>query len=492
MKTPSIIAAMEHKQLFAPWYAGESWNGWKIILKAAYALPMTASEVEFFKSVAGGREPPKHRVRELWCVCGRGAGKDSIASEIVAYTASMFDPKGLRRGERAVVSCLACDRDQAKILLNYSRSFFTDCPALKNLVSRETVEGFELDTRVDIKIQTLSHRSVRGRSMLMVVLDECAFYRDDTGEFSNPDEEIYRAVLPGLARVPGSMLIGISSPYKKSGLLYRKWQEHFGQNDDDVLVIQAPSRTLNPTLDQADIDKKIADDPAAARAEWLAEWRDDIAGWLPYEIIASAVDANVMVRPPLLKRGLQYHCGVDPSGGGARDSFTAAIAHRDHETSAVILDAMVEIKPPFAPSDAVEQIVRLMKQYGIYKCVGDKYAAGFVTEAFARHGIAYENSEQNRSEIYLSCLPLFTAGRIHLLDSPRLVSQFAGLERRTSPIGVDKVDHGKNGHDDLCNAAALACTLAAGRPGDFDLITHCRAWLSNAQYKKYQEQGLLP
>jgi hypothetical protein len=54
-------------------------------------------------------------------------------------------------------------------------------------------------------------------------LDEVAFWRDETS--SRPDEEVYDAILPALARVPGSMLIGISSPYRKAGLLYRKFKE---------------------------------------------------------------------------------------------------------------------------------------------------------------------------------------------------------------------------------------------------------------------------
>lgn len=257
----SIIDAFENPRLFEPWYRGESWSGWKVILKAAYALEMTPEEESFFRSVAGGRDPPSRPVRELWCACGRGAGKDAITSGIVAFTAALYDPRNLRPGERAIVSCLAVDRDQARILLNYTRSFFHDCAALADLVRRETAMGFELSNRVDIAIQTLSHRSVRGRSILMACLDECAFYRDDTGEFSCPDEEVYRAVTPGLARVPGSLLVGISSPYKKSGLLYRKYQESFGKGDNDVLVIQAPSIVLNPTLDQVDIEMKIQADP---------------------------------------------------------------------------------------------------------------------------------------------------------------------------------------------------------------------------------------
>ena len=50
---------------------------------------------------------------------------------------------------------------------------------------------------------------------------------------------------------------------------------------------------------------------------------------------------------------------------------------------------------------------------------------------------------------------------MRLIDSSRLVAQFAGLERRTFPTGKDRVDHGRSGRDDLCNACAGALVLAA-------------------------------
>jgi hypothetical protein len=53
-----------------------------------------------------------------------------------------------------------------------------------------------------------------------------------------------------LATIPGSLLIGMSSPHRRAGLLYQKWRESYGKNDDDVLVIRAPSRALNSTLPQ--------------------------------------------------------------------------------------------------------------------------------------------------------------------------------------------------------------------------------------------------
>jgi hypothetical protein len=130
----------------------------------------------------------------------------------------------------------------------------------------------ELDNGVDIVIATNSYRSIRGRSLLHVCMDEAAFWKDEFS--SSPDIETYNAAKPGL-RLPGSTLTIISTPYRRAGLLYNKFTKHYGKNDDDVLVIKAPSIVLNPTLDQSIIDQALADDPGANASEWLAEWRDD-------------------------------------------------------------------------------------------------------------------------------------------------------------------------------------------------------------------------
>src|SRR5438105_4416608 len=45
---------------------------------------------------------------------------------------------------------------------------------------------------------------------------------------------------------------------------------------------------------------------------------------------------------------------------------------------------------------------------------------------------------RDRSTIYLDVLPLFTSGRVRLVDNRRLTTQFASLERRTSSIGKDR------------------------------------------------------
>jgi hypothetical protein len=348
---------------------------------------------------------------------------------------------------------LANDKDRARIVLDYTRAYFAESPLLRQLVAKdERANDFQLANRVDISVLTNNYRSVRGRPILCAVLDEIAFWRDDNS--ATPDEETYRALVPGLASIDG-MVIGISSPYRRSGLLYSKFKKHFGKDDDDVLVIRAPTRTLNPTIPQEIVDRALAEDRAAAEAEWNAQFRSDITGWLALEVIEAAVDRGVIVRPP--RREFDYVGFVDPSGG-AKDSYACAIAHLEDDVA--VLDALLEIPAPFDPASATKQVCQLLASYGLKDAIGDRYGAQWVVSEFDRCGVYYKHSERDRSAIYLDALPLFTSARVRLLDHPLLVSQFAGLERKTSSLGKDRVDHGPGGHDDLCNAAAGALVNA--------------------------------
>src|SRR5690242_18724229 len=113
----NLIEAMDDPNLFEPWFRGPTWHPWRTILKAANGLPLSQEELEFFRTVAE-RDPPSEPVKELWIIAGRRAGKDSIASVIAAHQAALFSGAAelLRPGERAIVMCLATDRDQARIV----------------------------------------------------------------------------------------------------------------------------------------------------------------------------------------------------------------------------------------------------------------------------------------------------------------------------------------------------------------------------------------
>ena len=338
--------------------------------------------------------------------------------------------------------CLAVDRTQAAIVFNYVRAYFEEVPSLAAMVKNIDSDGVELRNGVRIEVHTNSYRSVRGRSIICAIFDECAFWRDEN--FAAPDFEVYGAVAPGLARMPGSMLILISTVHKRSGLLYERWKSHYGKDSDDTLVVRGTTLQFNPLFDAKIIARQIEEDPQLYNAEYNSQWRDDLSTFISRELLDAAVDRGVAVRPPIA--GTSYHAFADPSGG-AHDSFTLGISHREKD-DVVVLDMLYERKPPFNPSETVEDIAKLLKPYGCSKVTGDKYAAQWVVEAFSKVGIKYVQSERDRSAIYLDCLPLFTSGRARLIDNPRLVGQFAALERRTYSTGKDRVDHGRSGRDD--------------------------------------------
>lgn len=455
MTSLSIIDAMDDPVLFQPWFPGATWDPWRTILKGAFALPMTAGEVEFFRTVAD-RDPPTERVRELWIVAGRRAGKDSIASAIGAHAAALFTDSGqLRPGERALVMCLAVDKEQAKVVLNYVRSYFADIPLLQAMVERETAQGFELNNLVDVAISTNSFRAVRGRPVLCAIFDEIAFWRDETS--ATPDEEVYRAIKPALATMPNSTIIGISSPYRKNGLLYTKFRDHFGK-PGNVLVIRAPTAALNPTIDPAIIAEALEEDPAAARAEWLAEFRDDISGFLDDGSISDAIDGDRPLELPP-RDGLRYHAFVDASAG-RHDAFCIGIGHVEGDR--IVADVVRGRKPPFDPASVAAEYAALAQQYRIGEVVGDNYAGEWVAQAFRTAGVRYRRCEIAKSGLYLEGLPVFMRGGISIPQEPTLIRELRLLERRTTRSGRDSVDHGQAGSDDFANVlfgAMWCCRL---------------------------------
>ena len=100
-----------------------------------------------------------------------------------------------------------------------------------------------------------------------------------------------------------------------------------------------------------------------------------------------------------------------------------------------MIDALREVKPPFSPESVVAEFATLLKTYDITKIAGDRYAGEWPREQFRHHCISYEPASKPKSDLYRDALPLINSRRIELPDHPRLITQLAGLERRTARGG---------------------------------------------------------
>ena len=240
--------------------------------------------------------------------------------------------------------------------------------------------------------------------------------------------------------------------------MYDAWKRHYGQDDSPVLVVQADTRTMNPSVPQSVIDRAMELDPVGASAEYGASFRSDVGSFLDCDLVDRAIEVGRRERAPL--PGVQYTAFVDPSGGRG-DAAALAIGHRDERTDRLVLDALRGVRAPHDPGVVVKEFAALLKSYRCYEVVGDAYSGQWVVKSFQQCGIHYKHSELSKSEIYLECLPLFSQGCLDLLDAPPLAVELMTLERRTARSGRDSVDHAPSGHDDFANACCGCLALLA-------------------------------
>jgi hypothetical protein len=455
---PSILDVLEDPALLGKWFAGASWAAWRSFLAAVFALPMSEDQLEVYRGATGRQRRPEAPAREAWVVVGRRGGKSRIAAAIAVYLAAFRSyQEVLAPGEVGTVMIIAADRKQARTVLRYIRALLGATPLLAQLVERQTRESIHLTNRVVIEVHTCSYKTTRGYSLIAVLAEEIAFWRTHE-ESESPDREIIHGIRPGLATIPGSLLIALSSPYARKGMLYETYARHYGREDDGVLVWKAPSRVQNPLLEERVVQEALEEDEGAARAEWLAEFRTDVESYVSREAVAAVVVQGRRELPPLWSRRYVGFC--DPAGGSGGDSMTLAIAHMERDRA--VVDALLEAKPPFSPEEITAEFCAALKGYNVRKVVGDRYAGEWPRESFRKNGVSYEVAEQTKSEIYRELLPLLNSKRIELLDERRLLGQLLALEKRTGWAGKDLIGHPPGGRDDCINAAAGAVLLAWG------------------------------
>lgn len=433
---------------------------WTVLWRAVDGLPLDSEQLEAWRLHTGRQEPPAAPCREVWVPAGRRSGKSENVMLRATWRCIARDWRQLlAAGEIGTLPVIASDRDQARNSLRYLKGLAKH-PLVAPHVAHVRRDSVGFTTGAEVRVVTASWRATRGYTFLDCILEECAFYADESS--ANPDEELLAAVRPALLTVPDARVFGISSPYARRGILHAAVTEHWGRDGDDVLVFNASTEAFNPTVPTVAIRRAFEDDAARAASEYgsegLVAFRSDVSSLFDPDVLHAAVVAGRFEVPP--RAGVAYVGFVDVSGGSA-DSFTCAVAHAEGE--AVVLDAVREWRPRFDPDAVTAECAELLRSYGLRAVTGDKYGAAWVTTQFLKNEVTYQASVRPKSDLYLAALPLLNAGRVQLLDSPRLLAQLAQLERRTvRGTGRDVVDHppGAGSHDDVANSVCGVVVLA--------------------------------
>jgi hypothetical protein len=439
-----------------PEFLDESWRPWRNVLAATYGL--VPEDPGFVRELTGRPELPTTQARRAVYLAGRRSGKSRVSAVIAAWHLCCREYPDIAEGERTVFVIVASTKQQGLAVKSYFLGLLRSrsCRLAVTVVS-ETQESVKLSNGLELVIMAGRH-SIRGATVVGAVLDEAAFIRSLDDGAAMSDEEIVRAIEPGMGTVKDPLLVIISSPHRKKGLLWKLWNRFFGKSDARTLVIKAPTKLMNPQFDQQVIDEAYADDPVSAATEYDAEWRDDSSDFVSADKLDAATDSGIELRPRVA--GVVYRAFADPAGGTGTDAFTLAVAHA--EDGLQVLDLLVGVEPPFSPAQIIKGCAALLKSYGVYAVTTDRYSGGFAPEQWRLNGIEWKPSPSSRSELYLALVPMVNSGGCRLLDDEKMRAQLLALRRKVAPGGRESVDHPVGGNDDYANAAAGALVLNAG------------------------------
>jgi hypothetical protein len=299
------------------------------LLRSIYGLPLSDEQLQVWRHCTGRTVYPGRPFKEVTVIAGARAGKDSrIAAPIVLYECCFGGHEHiLGKGEKGTVVLVAQDANATKIAFGYIREYLTKSSLLRSMLEGEPLASeIVLTNGLSIKCFPSTLRSMRGYSIPAAIMDEVAFYRLEGS--ADSDTEIEASVSRGMLRFTGSKLVKISTPYMKSGILYRDFTRAFGQDDPYVLVWRASSLLMNPTL-ASNLEaerRRLAADPQRFAREYEAEFTDDVDAFLPAQLVEMAVMRGRHELPP--QDNVRYTAAVDPPVVAPMRSHSASSTSR--------------------------------------------------------------------------------------------------------------------------------------------------------------------
>jgi hypothetical protein len=462
-KNCTMRQALEDPDLLGTILAGDTWKPWRIILIAAMGEPLNFWERRTFAKFTGGRKPPGKMVTELVAVAGRRGGKSRAASALACYLAALCDHTAVQAiGETLRVLFLAKDQKQAGVCFDYVSGIFDAVPLFRDMVANRTQDTITLNTGIALEVKAASASGLRGFTCVAVLADEAAHWHTDTSS-ANADSLILDAVRPSLATTGGPLLI-LSSPFARKGEVFDLYDRHYGaKGDPGVLIVHGASRDFNASLPKAVVDRALQRNPIAARAEYLAEFRSDLEGYVSLDTLRSCT-GQFAERQPVA--GIKYTGGIDFSGGSGEDSLALAFCHveGDADDGQIVVDLVREWRPPFSPSEVIAEVAQLCEQYRVKTLIGDGYAKGFTSDGLWKHNIGYRKSDKTTSVAFAEMLPLLNSHEVELPRHQTTLTQIGALERKPSSRGKEWIGHPPAGHDDCAAAVAMAVAHCAFTP----------------------------
>jgi hypothetical protein len=475
----------------------------QVALKAFYGLPLKGDAEKAIWAVFNDRceydylgfvekvEPTPYKPKEyskLVGLLGRRSGKSThITAFATLYEIIYGGHKAyVKDGQTLVIPYVATDIPTAQENMRAIESMAKSVPWLENELEPEYPKTeIRFKNGAVITAMSASVKMGRGWAIPVVIMDEVGFWYTKT-DSANPDYEVERAVRPSQTQFePFAKQFIISTPYVEDGILWDYWN---GGTDgckaalqdkgeyEDALVIWATTAAMgNPVITQdkhgkptrIKLEKKYKEDPEAYVREYLARFVKAIGGLIPQHLLDQAIQKGIKERSKkeIEETGLvpYYVAAMDPAT--RHDSWAFTIGHMDNQGK-VIQDVLrvwtPESKEALNPSDILDEITILCRQWGISMITTDQHQFEALEQLALQRGIALYRlvfSNQSKLGIYGSLLQLLRNQHIELLDVPIIRSQLSQLQKKYTALNQVQISAPPGKHDDVATVVALLAKM---------------------------------
>ncbi|NUP10882.1 MAG: hypothetical protein HOW73_32965 [Polyangiaceae bacterium] len=426
------------------------------------------------------QDVPRLARRTVVAAMGRDSGKTELAAAIGLYKALTVPLDGCGPGDIPRAFVVAPDTDTARVTIER---------AIARLEESETLQEHIVDTskdsitirrhdgrlvRLQVKAATRGGKSIRGRSIVCLILDEAALFYGDG--YAVNDAEIVKAGRPRL--LAGGVILLMSTPWAEDGLFFDLFAKNHGT---PTTALVARASTLVMRDHDPDVAERIAlersEDPDNAAREYDAEF---IAGGSSLFFDPDALAAAIGHAFDVTARA-RLAAGADLAL--VKDSSALAIVaadmgdeegEEDRPEWVYGLVALEEERPergkPLKLSHVAGSFCRTIQKYGLRSFVADGHVREPAREYTDAAGVAVEAAPEGREgkfETYVLTRKLLNEGRLVLLDHPRLLAQLRAVRSKPMPGGGFQLTSPRRvgtGHGDLVSALVLA-VWAASRGG---------------------------
>lgn len=297
---------------------------------------------------------------------------------------------------------------------------------------------------IQIKSADEPHK-LRGKTLNLVVMDECAFMHPDA----------WHANLRHRLTVRRGKALLISNPFGKNWLweLWRRGDPDNPERDPDWASFQF-SQYANPLIDPKEIEKAKASMPRRKfQREVMGEFVDDGG-----EVFVGVRKAATVVPglPPLgvYNPDHEYVIGADTSGG------------RQDATVAIVLDVTAKAQVAmyrFFETDIDELTRSFVEMYGYWHAqrmvIEENASALYLPSQLRKHGLqidAFNTNWKSKTPLIDAWSAAIETGQVQLLRDDTLIKEHEAYESETTENGIIRFNAPKGGHDDTVIASALA------------------------------------